>query len=101
MEAQMMGPEIGGESSEVPHPLPGTAPAAHPETFPPNARSHSLQKLQYFRLHRLELRLGKNRPARIACCTAGYNFCVCSTSDGSRSEERRVGKEGRSRWGPY
>src|ERR1019366_3638331 len=28
--------------------------AAHPETRPPNARSHSLQKLQYFRLHRVE-----------------------------------------------
>src|ERR1019366_3166269 len=64
-------------------PHPGTAPTAHPETFPPNPCSHRRQKLQYFRLHKWELRLGRKWPARIACWTAGYSFCVCSTSDGS------------------
>ena len=34
--------------------------------------------------------------------TAGTAFAECSAGDykGCRSEERRVGKEGRSRWSP-
>src|SRR3712207_9364925 len=37
---------------------------------------------------------GKRDPVQLAA-DCGYNACVL------RSEERRVGKEGRSRWSPY
>ena len=32
---------------------------------------------------------------------ANYFYCRCRDLDGGRSEERRVGKECRSRWSPY
>src|SRR5258706_16218483 len=32
---------------------------------------------------------------------ASITGCVASGAEGLRSEERRVGKEGRSRWSPY
>src|SRR2546427_10218438 len=40
-------------------------------------------------------------PARdLAACFFGYFLCTSKESD-TRSEERRVGKECRSRWSPY
>src|ERR1035441_6204147 len=45
------------------------------------------------------LNIANVRPANT---TTGYYYCIFTAfNTQTRSEERRVGKEGRSRWGPY
>jgi len=37
----------------------------------------------------------------LRCARRGYRTLILSLDMAHRSEERRVGKEGRSRWSPY
>src|SRR2546421_3682906 len=47
-----------------------------------------------------EIRIGALPTAVTLFTTAGFR-CIVAPLDASRSEERRVGKECRSRWSPY
>src|ERR1022692_1107367 len=62
---------------------------------------------RHTRLQGVEFRrvLFRSRPLAVSsCATRPDDFAICQwsgPSDQSRSEERRVGKECRSRWSPY
>src|SRR2546429_6459746 len=59
-------------------------------------------------LRRLSRTCSVSASSTSSCCAAAASACCCSTATSTtsfstvtRSEERRVGKECRSRWSPY